>query len=273
MSSQPHASRQCVRAKLTGGVGNWLYIAAEAALLARVRNESLSLPRVLHEAFIMPLDIQRNHASCRSFGQMRGVSRDADMRKRVEAATGMPFAHARARTFRQLFGRPKGASHDVVAIHLRTVSDTRCKTHTNIRLCEGACVRQKSLQCLISTLVNLDTTSRSVVVMSDSLKLSVQVVQLMRAAGIADVYDESWILNASNHSGHSMQSAKVGISLWTLFARSPVRFATSGSTFSKSALLSFPSKHSYLIDMRCEKARASDGALFTCKEARLKDLV
>lgn len=262
----------CLQAEFHGGLGNWLYISVEVGLVAYATNHSLVLPNFMHEAFRLPDEIDRPgpKSHCRIMRNMQCASGDHDVRETVAKRSGTSFEHTRATMFRLLFGAPRIDVPFVgTAIHLRSVSDVHCHTYTTIRKCRHECVLPGVLTCIAKT----PALPLPIVILSDSLSLSRRTMTRLQSMGYDDVRDESAVINASDHSGLSSHAAWNAMKLWNLFARARVRFASGGSTFSKSALLALVREREFVVDTRCHKAHASDGALFTCRHPDLTDLV
>lgn len=73
------------------GVGNWLYIAVEAAAIAVSLNATLVLPHLLHDAFCLPPEVQRpGTAGCRIVRSIQRASADARVREAVAATLRAP---------------------------------------------------------------------------------------------------------------------------------------------------------------------------------------
>lgn len=263
----------CVQAEFHSGLGNWLYISVEVGLVAYATNRSLVLPDFMHEAFRLPGQIRRpDHTSyCHVLRNLQSASGDRTVRKTVAAVSATSFAHARASMFRWMLGTPRIHVPLTVgtAIHLRTLSDRHCRTEKSIRRCQYECLRPGVLACIGA----IPVLPPPIIILSDSRSLAVRTTAYLQSVGHTDVRDESAIVNASDHSGLSSRAAWDAILLWTVFARAPVRIASGVSTFSKSALLALPGQHNLVVDTRCRKAHASDGALFTCRRATESDLV
>ena len=254
------ADGPCLHATLHSGLGNWLYICAEVALM--------------HEAFELPMHVGVWPVAreCQGVNNMQIASSDRHVRRKATAVVGTyTFAKARAAVFRWLFGRPRAsvpAPRPIgTAIHLRTVSDVTCHTYAAIRACPRACVRDAALDCVARMVA---TAPKPVVVMSDARHVAYRL--LARLSG--DVHDEEWYTNASDHSGLSEYAGRRAFRLWVGFATATVRVASGGSTFSKSALLSIRGTRDYVVDTRCTKRHHTDGKLYTCRpNITLRDLV
>ena len=267
----------CLRAVLHSGLGNWLYVAVEVSLVAAAQNCTLVLPHVLHKWFVLPPRVHRpaqQIGRCREVRSMQEASSRAAVRQRVVEATGASsFDAARAQTFRELFWRPRAALAPPVAfrtaVHLRTYSDVACHTYGNIRDCNRACLREDALACVVANAVP------PVLVLSDSAIAGERLVRMFAERGVRDVFDESVVVDARNHSALSHRAAYQTLRLWTAFSGAERRFASGVSTFSKSALLSRgPGAADFVLDTRCFKAHPSDGDLYTCRSASLsRDLV
>ena len=261
----------CVQAEFHSGLGNWLYISVEVAIVALATNHSLVLPMIMHQTFRLPREIRHPDMTshCRTVRNIQCASGDIKIRKMVQLVTGMSFAHARASMFQWMLSTPRFMPFVVgTAIHLRSVSDVTCHTYTNIRRCRHDCVKPKTLACVARTPV----LPSPIVVLSDSQTLATRMRDYLRSVGYTNVHDESVVVNASDHSGLSSHSALNAFVLWTAFARARVRFASSISTFSKSALLAIHRDRDYVVETRCYRHR-SDGALFTCRRATQESLV
>lgn len=157
-------------------------------------------------------------------------------------------------------------------MHIRVVADEACRTYRALRECGSACVRSSSLRCVVRQAIS------PVLVLSDSRAVGARLVALLHREGVQDVDDETAAgLNASDHSAHSTSAAREALRMWTLFSSAKRRLASGTSTFSKSALLARPSRvthDDFVVDARCRKKHASDGTLFTCRQADLwRDLV
>lgn len=189
------------------------------------------------------------------------------------------FDDARAHAFYELFSHPRpmltNASFATV-VHLRTQSDVRCSTYTNIRACRRACVRPEAIACVVAQSVP------PVLILSDAAHVSTTLKAAFAAKGIGDVYEEDAIVpNAQNHSASSHEAAVATATLWAAFFRaSKVRIGSAVSTFSKSALLAGHHKPNsdppldFVVDTRCVKNHESDGQLFACRRASVRrDLV
>lgn len=269
--------RCCLRAVLHSGLGNWLYVAVQVSLVATAQNCTLVLPDVLHRWFVLPSRVHRpmqRERHCREVRSMQEASSRTAVRQRVVEVTGASsFDAERARTFRELFWRPRVAAAPAptfrTAVHLRTVSDVACHTYDNIRDCRGGCLREAALACVVANAVP------PVLVLSDSAAGGARLVRMFADRGVRDVFDESVVADARNHSVRSLRAAYQSLRLWTAFAEAERRFASGISTFSKSALLARgPRATDFVLDTRCFKAHPSDGALFTCRPASLnRDLV
>jgi uncharacterized membrane protein len=268
----------CLAAELRGGLGNWLYISVEVALAAAATNRTLALPSVLHAHFNLPADVKRVTPECQRIRHMQHTSESPRLRKMATRALGeATFAQARAKMFRHLFASPRAPTSPAlpkvgIAVHLRTVTDVHCKTYTDIRSCRQSCIRSEVLVDL-ARMIKTTLPHRPIVVMSDSRRVSKQLIAQFGTG--EDIHDESWLANASDHSGFSKAAGHRAIRLWIAFSRANVRVASSPSSFSKSALLSVPNPNSrdYVVDPRCAKAHHSDGDLFTYRRASLTDLV
>lgn len=264
----------CVRAVLHSGFGNWLYIAVEVALVAAAENCTLVLPAVLHRWFHLPLRVQAPGGKpCRNIQNMQATSESTATKQRAMLAlNASSFDDARAQTFRELFARPRVAATTApvtfrTAVHLRTVSDVACHTHVDIRSCQRACLRDQALECVVSR------ARPPVLILSDTQKASTKLKRLFHRKNVRDVWDESSIVDARNHSHLSRRAAYQTLLLWTAFSDAEVRFASGVSTFSKSALLA-RSATDYVVDTRCFKAHRTDGDLYTCRRSSLhRDLV
>ena len=272
--------RCCVRATLHSGLGNWLYVAVEVALVAAAQNCTLALPSVLHQWFRLPVHVQRPVGRrCRSIRSMQEASSNPETRTRAVAALGaVDYDAARAQTFRTLFSAPvvplmRDAWTFQSAVHLRTVSDVACHTYDDIRACRRVCLRTAALECVVQH------ARPPVLILSDSAVASAQLKRAFADHGVRDgVWDESAVADARNHSAHSRRAAHGAMQLWTAFAMAERRFASGISTFSKAALLARPAlrpeQHDFVVDTRCFKGHPSDGELFTCRPASLSaDLV
>lgn len=272
----------CVRAVLHSGLGNWLYVAAEVALVAKAYNCTLVLPVVLHRWFRLPPDARRPDAAplpCREVRSMQEASSNEHTRRHAARAMGARnFDDARARMFRRLFGLPRPSPQAPVrfrtSVHLRTVSDVYCHTHINIRSCRRSCLRDEALHCVVRHAVP------PVLILSDSAKAGAKLRRMLLQRKIRDVWDETDIVDARNHSALSRQAAHQTMLLWAAFAAAERRFAAGVSTFSKSALLAMPHQdmHTHggdlVVDTRCAKTHETDGSLYTCRRAVLsRDLV
>lgn len=271
----------CVRAVLHSGLGNWLYVAAEVALVARAYNCTLVLPTVLHRWFRLPPHAQRPNAPlpCREVRSMQEASSNERTRRLAARAMGArSFEDARARMFRRLFGLPRISPPAPVrfgtSVHLRTVSDIHCHTHTDIRSCRRSCLRDEALQCVVRHALP------PVLILSDSAKAGAKLRRMLLQRKIRDVWDEIDIVDARNHSALSRQAAHQTMLLWAAFVAAERRFASGVSTFSKSALLAIPHQGmrahggDYVVDTRCAKTHETDGNLYTCRGAVLsRDLV
>lgn len=268
----------CLAAELHSGLGNWLYISVEVALAAAATNHTLALPSVLHAQFNLPADVKRVTPECQQIRNMQHTSGSRRLRKMATRALGdATFAQARARMFRYLFSTPRAPTSPAlpkvgIAVHLRTVTDVYCKTYTDIRSCRQSCIRSVVLVDL-AHMIKTTLPHRPIVVMSDSRRVSEQLIAQFGTG--EDIHDESWLANASDHSGFSKAAGRRAMHLWIAFSRANVRVASSPSSFSKSALLSVPNPNSrdYVVDPRCTKAHRSDGDLFTYRKASLTDLV
>jgi hypothetical protein len=109
-----------------------------------------------------------------------------------------------------------------------------------------------------------------VVVFSDAGDVAHKLISRLRG----DAHDESWLMiNASDHSGHSEESGRRALILWTAFAKAQIRVGSGISTFSKSAMLALKGVDDYVVDTRCYKGHRTDGDLFTCRRVSLRDLV
>jgi len=264
----------CLEASFHSGIGNWMYISVEVGLVALATNHSLILPDFMHMAFQLPAEIRRHRPGmtrCRVVRDMQCASGDHTVRKLVEVVSGTTFKKMWTFMFRWLLGTPRVhvPYFASTVIHLRTVSDANCHSYVNIRRCHHECVRPHVLECIGKT----PALPPPIVVMSDIRSLAARTIAHLKSVGYTDVRDESTILNASDHSVLSSRAAWDAMVLWTTFARAHVRFASGISTFSKSALLAMPRKRNFVVDTRCRKAHASDGALFTCRLATRTDLV
>lgn len=284
----------CVRAAVHDGFGNWLYIAAEVALVAKAYNCTLVMPDVLHQWFRMPPHVHPPDVPlqlpCQDVPSMNVASSNKHTRTLAAQAMGeKSFHYARLRMFRDLFGLPR-VSPQVstrfrTSVHLRTTSDVHCQTYKNIRNCRRICLREAALRCVVRNALP------PVLILSDSAEAGKKLQQLFHKNGVVDVWDESVIVDARNHSGLSPQAAHHAMLLWVAFAAAERRFASSVSTFSKSALLAtfqtIPQPHKgtrtpggaydhvdHVVDTRCSKVHATDGNLYTCRKAVLaRDLV
>ena len=264
----------CVRARIDhSGFGNWLYIAVEVALVAAANNCTFVLPAVMHRWFHLPPRVRPiSTQTCQDIRCMQAASQSPGTRRRATMAlSARTFEDARAQTFRELFARPRAAPRTPVAfrtaVHLRTVSDLACQTHVDIRNCQRACLRDRALECVVRH------AQPPVLILSDTKQASARLRRLFHEAHIRDVWDESSIVDARNHSGSSRRAAHQTLLLWSAFSDAPVRFGSGISTFSKSALLARPAID-FVVDTRCSKAHRSDGDLYTCRRALLRsDLV
>jgi len=266
---------RCVEARLHSGVGNWIYLSVEVALLALATNATLVLPAVLHEVFSLPLDVLvfAPGQGCQTVRHMQVASSNATTRLAVAARTRTDFASARQNMFQRLFSRPRRPPPHggfATAVHVRTVSDVRCASYRHMRACARACVRKASLRCVAQHALS------PVLVLSDSARASESLVRMLEARGL-DAADEAALgLNATDHSALSERAARRTLALWIAFALARRRFASGISTFSKSALLARPGAlgEDFVVDSRCQKKHAVDGALFTCRWASVaRDLV
>lgn len=261
----------CVQARFHSGFGNWLYISVQVAMYAHSVNKTLALPDIIHQHFRLPQVVIRPRSGCIPIRQLDYVHASRARMRRVESTFGMPFPEARAATFRWLFGRPRyhvPLPKFQTAVHIRTVSDVRCKRHHNMRACDGACVRNETLQCVVRRAQN-----GPIVVISDSKEYADELRRMYARAGVSEVYDERTIVDASNHSGLDPASAGGAIRLWMAFAYAEQRVVSGGSSFSKSAVLSLPGTQDYAMDTRCRKGHPTDGNLFACRRLTPEDVV
>jgi hypothetical protein len=245
----------------------------EVALVAAARNCTLVLPTVLHQWFRLPPRVRApSEQQCEDIRCMQAASKSALTRRRATVALGaLSFEDARAQTFRALFAHPSAAPSTPTAfrtaVHLRTVSDVACHTHVDIRSCQRSCLRDQALKCVVRH------ARPPVLILSDTRKASARLKRLFHDAHVWDVWDESVVVDARNHSGLSRRAAQQTLLLWAAFYDAEVRFASGISTFSKSALLS-RSATDYVVDTRCYKAHRTDGDLYTCRRSSLRrDLV
>ena len=129
-----------------------------------------------------------------------------------------------------------------------------CHTYGNIRGCNRACLREEALACVVANAVP------PVLVLSDSVIAGERLVRMFAERGVRDVFDESVVVDARNHSALSHRAAYQTLRLWAAFSGAERRFASGVSTFSKSALLSRgPGAADFVLDTRCFKAHPSDG--------------
>jgi len=272
----------CVEAVPHSGLGNWLYVAAEVALVAKAYNCTLVLPAALHRWFRLPPHARRPGAAplpCREVRSMQEASSNEHTRRRATRAMGArSFEDARARMFRRLFGLPRPSPQAPVrfgtSVHVRTVSDVHCHTHTDIRSCRRGCLRDEALHCVVRHALP------PVLILSDSAKAGAKLRRMLLQREIRDVWDETDIVDARNHSALSRQAAHQTMLLWAAFVAAERRFASGVSTFSKSALLAIPHQGTrtrggdYVVDTRCAKTHETDGNLYACRRAVLsRDLV
>lgn len=181
-SSPPLSPRpvSCVEARVHSGLGNWLYIAVEAAAIAVVLNATLTLPNLLHDAFYLPTEVQRpGKASCRIVRSMQAASADETVRATVATILRAPdFQSARMQLFGRMFGAPRMSSlptrHYGTAVHIRVVSDEVCHTYRSLRECSSSCVRFSSLRCVVRQAIP------PVLVLSDSRAVGVRLIALLR---------------------------------------------------------------------------------------------
>lgn len=271
----------CMRPKLNGGFGNWLYISVEVALLVATRDCALVLPEILGHWFEFPSYVALDDSRmCGEIRNMQRASGNAHTRRRVTAAMDFStFDDARAHVFRELFSHPKptltNASFATV-VHLRTYSDVRCSTYSDLRSCNRACVRPEAIACIVQN------SLPPVLILSDAAHVSATLKAAFAAEGIEKVYEEDAVVpNAQNHSASSYESAAAAATLWAAFFQAKhVRIGSSISTFSKSALLAGHRRRKsdpsidFVVDTRCVKGHESDGELFSCHRASVRrDLV
>lgn len=276
-SNYERSMPKCVRAVLNSGLGNWLYIAVEVALVGIASNADIMLPLVLHNAFHLPQEIgiaDKEAHNCTSITSMQAASNDANVRHILHKRSNKPFVHTRAQTFKWLFANARMTTTTRIgaAVHIRTVSDERCSTYTNMRDCPGACIRKAVLLCVVQWLRKQHIIG-NVMVLSDARDVARRFMELCQLQNVSHVIDESVLVDASNHTALSRESATNALYLWTVFAMAPIRVASSISTFSKSALLSMRGRNDMLVDTRCHKKHRSDGPIYSCHRARVSDLV
>ena len=234
------------------------------------RNCTLVLPTVLHQWFRLPPRVRAPSEQQCGYQMHAGRSKSALTRRATVALGALSFEDARAQTFR-LVCTPKRCSQHApafrTAVHLRTVSDVACHTHVDIRSCQRSCLRDQALKCVVRH------ARPPVLILSDTRKASARLKRLFYDAHVWDVWDESVVVDARNHSGLSRRAAQQTLQLWAALYHAEIRFASGISTFSKSALLS-RSATDYVVDTRCYKAHRTDGDLYTCRRSSLRrDLV
>ena len=272
-----------MRPVLHSGFGNWLYLSVEVALLAATRDCALVLPEVLDQWFRLPRYVVLDDSlRCIEVRSMQRASGSAHIRNRVTAAMDFAsFDDARQHAFYELFAHPRetltpNGSLFATVVHLRTQSDVRCSTYTNMRACSNACVRPEAIACVVQN------SLPPVLILSDAAHVSATLKTALEANGIGDVHEEDAVVsNAQNHSAASYEAATATATLWTAFFKATrVRIGSSVSTFSKSALLAghhWPKTSpplDFVVDTRCSKHHEVDGELFACRRASVRrDLV
>lgn len=157
-----------------------------------------------------------------------------------------------------------------MAFHLRTFSDAKCPLgKTSYGDC-GQCIPTSSLNCVNALRYQ---TKKHALIFGDNKRAMEFVAQP------GDLLEEEFFQrNTSKQVAESTmkgQSALDPAIIWNIMRLAPGRVISSTSTFSKSALLCSQRlrKNDIIVDLRCNKAHPSDGALFSCGNVRWSHLV
>jgi len=155
----------------------------------------------------------------------------------------------------------------LTAVHLRTFADSKCPLPGRLTYGDcGQCVPKRTIRCIRTLAFG------PAVIFGDNPTL------VARVARDGDVNESSFFGQTSKtltvstiKSGYELLDPVV---IWNTLRLSKVRVGSSGSTFSKSAMLvSGIHTGDILVDLRCQKTFPSDGDLFACRSARWTDLV
>ena len=220
----------CVVARLHSGVGNWLYIAVEVALVALATNTLLALPPRSTPLFDYRAALRAHPMrAARS-----GTCRPPRMTPRCASARGAPRAPRALRRRARLpsadcsrattLASTRALQNSCPPAHGRGRALRNLPRHARMHPC--VCLPRESLLCVVRH------AEPPVLVLSDSEHASAQLVAVLRLAGVSAVHDEDALgLSASDHSAHSPSAARRALQLWTAFALARRRFASGVSRF------------------------------------------